>query len=59
MTSIRTQARLLNDFATIQEYWRDPRPFEAEREVHRQQCHAAIDEGIRKARERAGRKWDE
>ena len=40
-----------HDFGTIEQYWRDPAPFEAERESERAKCHALIDAAIAKARE--------
>lgn len=36
-------------FATIREYWRDPAPFEAEREQEQAKLNARIDAAVRRA----------
>lgn len=38
-------------FATIESYWRDPAPFEAEEAAMRAKAHAAIDAAIQRNRE--------
>lgn len=37
-------------FATIESYWRDPAPFEAEEAAMRAKAHAAIDAAIQRNR---------
>lgn len=37
-----------NRFATIEEYWRNPAPFEAERAVEQTKLNATIDAAVRR-----------
>jgi len=44
-------------FDTINAYFDDHRPFEAEREVERARCHAAIDRGMARLNAEQQRRW--
>jgi methionyl-tRNA synthetase len=44
-------------FDTINAYFDDHRPFEAEREVERARCHAAIDHGMARLNAEQQRRW--